>query len=369
MSKTESMKLPSSMRGGIAGMLITLLVIAAVGGATYFAVTSMLGGDDDGSAKQQAASQGLTQADAERIGREEGAKVAREIAYSTALDVAQASGGAALYGDSYASAETTDYGSYGDDSAYDDGADAIASSDSHDSYDSDSYDSDSYDTSSYDDYGSTGSSSASDSSSDTSSDSYASDDYAAADDYSSEDYGSSTSSAYDDSADDFSTDNYESEDFGLEDDTASDDFASDSGSTQAASAPTRSDPDEPEPVVSGKAPPPATAVVPWWPPAQGQSSGALKVLYAGTFAGGDGKGVGVLFGSAVKAGQSYGDFVKIIDDKGQAVTADWSLANNPALLKTGQLPAGRYLVKLKPGLESAQGRTQTLNIEGPVFID
>ena len=364
MTTPSDLKLPSRMHGGIVGVLITLIVIAAVGGATYFAVTSMLDGDDN--AKQQASneSQGLSKADAERIGREEGAKVAREVGYQTALDVAQASGGAALYGDSYASAETTDYGSYGDESTSSGGTETADAS-GGDAYSSDSYDSGNYDygSDSYD----TGSAS-SDSAYDTDSSSASSDDYSS-DDYSSA--GTDPASADDAYAsDDYATDDYASDDYGS-DSYSSDDYAADdsSTSTQTASAPARSDPNEPEPVVSGKAPRPATAVVPWWPPATEQSSGALKVLYAGTFAGGSGKGIGVLFDGAVKSGQSFGDFISVMNDKGEAVATDWSPANNPALLKSSALPPGRYLVQLKPGLQSAQGRTQTLDIEGPVFID
>lgn len=373
------MNLPSTMRGGIAGMLITLLVIAIVGGATYFAVSSMLGGEDASAQATDEKAVGLTKADAQRIGREEGAKVARDIAYEAALDVAQASGGSALYGDSYASAETTDYGSYAsdDDSATADSGDygsysGTADSSSYDSYGggassddtsssasaddsgSDDYGSDNYD--SYD-YGSSDSGSTESTSTDSASDDYASDDYGS-DDYASDDYAS----------DDYGSDDYGSDDYGS--DSTADSGTSDSSSTQTAStAPARSDPDEPEPKVTGKAPPPATVIAPWWPPAKDQSSGAMKVLYAGTFAGGDGKGLGVLFGEAVKSGQSFGNFIKVIDDKGATVDVDWTLATNPALLKTGGLKRGRYLVQLKPGLQSAQGRIQGLSLEGPIFIE
>ena len=395
MTQYSDLKLPSRMHGGIGGMLITLLVIAAVGGATYFAVSSMLGGSDEDTEQASQAEQGLTKADAERIGREEGAKVAREVGYQTALDLAQASGGAALYGDSYAAAETTDYGSYSDDAggssaasgdygsfgggadsgsydsygaggSTDSGASSTADADNNDSYDygsSDNYDSPDYGTESassdnYEspDYGS----------SSTTSDSYDSADYgssgssdtAASDDYASDDFGSD-----DYATDDYASDDYTSDDFGASDNTTA------SSSQTASTAPARSDPDEPEPGVRGKAPPPATTLQPWWPPVKSQSSGAMKVLYAGTFAGGNGKGIGVLFGDAVKSGQSFGDFIKVLDDTGEAVSVEWSTATNPALLKTGSLKPGRYLVQLKPGLQSAQGRTQSLALEGPVFID
>lgn len=364
------------MRGGIAGMLITLLVIAVVGGATYFAVSSMLGGEDTDTQQASEQAQGLSKADAQRIGREEGAKVARDIAYEAALDVAQASGASALYGDSYASAETTDYGSY----ASDEGS-ATTDSGDYGSY------SGTADSGSYDSYGggaSSDSGSSSASADDTGNDDSGSDDFGS-DDYDSYDYGSSDSSSSDSASsgsasddyasDDYGSDDYASDDYGS-DDYGSDDYGSDStadtgaSSTQTASSePVRSDPNEPEPKVTGKAPPPATVIAPWWPPAKDQSSGAMKVLYAGTFAGGDGKGLGVLFGEAVKSGQSFGDFIKVIDDKGATVDVDWTLATNPALLKTGSLDRGRYLVQLKPGLQSAQGRAQGLSLEGPIFIE
>lgn len=387
MIKTSSMNLPSTMRGGIAGMLITLMVIAVVGGATYFAVSSMLGGDDAVAETSSEATQGMTKADAERIGREEGAKVARDIAYEAALDVAQSSGAAALYGDSYASAETTDYGSYGDDSdsgTTDSGdygsSPGTADSGSYDSYgggassdggasDTGSDDGSSSDDYSSDDYGSydygdsssdssTSGSNAGSSSSSSDSDDYASDDYGS-DDYGSDDY----------SSDDYAADDYGSDDYDSTDTASSSSSSADSSSQAASETPVRSNPNEPEPKVTGKAPPPATAIAPWWPPAKDQSSGAMKVLYAGTFAGNDGKGIGVLFGEAVKSGQSFSDFIKVIDDKGATVDVDWALATNPALLKTGNLERGRYLVQLKPGLQSAKGRAQGLSLEGPIFID
>lgn len=368
MTQNSDLKLPSRMHGGIAGMLITLIVIAAVGGATYFAVSSMLGSDNGEDAPQAADTQGLTKADAQRIGREEGAKVARDIAYQAALDVAQASGGAALYGDSYASAETTDYGSYGSES---DSADATDTSDTS--------------ASDYGDYGDYDSSAAdeayaaytSGSDADTTSSSGASGDAASSETstasaYDDDDASSASSDAYSDYGDSSgsaSTDDYLSEDYGLDDDTETTNTSSSTNTAAASKPAARSAPKEPEPVVQAKAPPPATALKPWWPPAKDQSSGAMRILYVGTFAGDAGKGIGVLFGDAVKSGQNYGDFVKVVDDNGKAVSVTWTTANNPALLKTGALKGGRYLVQLKPGLQSAQGRTQSLTLEGPVFID
>ena len=111
------------------------------------------------------------------------------------------------------------------------------------------------------------------------------------------------------------------------------------------------------------------ALKPWWPAAKDQAGGALKVLYAGNFKGNSANGIGVLFSSAVKADQAIGDYIKVLDDSGKAVTPEWTLGNNPALVRSGDLPRGRYLVQLKPGLESAQGRKQTLSIEGPVFVE
>lgn len=383
--RLQRMKMKQHMAGGIATSLVTLLVIAIVGVAVFFAVDSMLGKDGDAPAAEQAESGALTAEDARRIGREEGAKVARDVAYDVALDVAQNSGAAALYGDSFAAADggsddyaSTDYGSYDSTADAGDSGDAYGDygdygSDASDSdgdtdYGSDSYGADDYGSDSYgaDPYGTDSSDSASDSgTSDDTSDAYGSDDYAS-DDYGSDDFASDDYASDDYGSDDYASDDYAADDFGSST-ASSESSAGDSGSTD--DAPTRSDPNEPEPAIRGKAPPPAITLKPWWPAAKDQAGGALKILYAGSFKGSSANGIGVLFSEAVKADQNIGDFITVLDDSGKPVNPEWSLGNNPALARTGDLPRGRYLVQLKPGLESARGRKQALSLEGPVFVE
>lgn len=124
---------------------------------------------------------------------------------------------------------------------------------------------------------------------------------------------------------------------------------------------------EREPQVRRSGPPSALSLKPWWPDPQTVPDGRLALRYAGEASAAD-HGIALLFSQAIADPAQAGTHITVRNANGRTVDVDWSAANNPALIRTGALPTGRYVVIIADSMAGTRGATLGQRLEGAVYI-
>lgn len=147
---------------------------------------------------------------------------------------------------------------------------------------------------------------------------------------------------------------------------ATSDATSPARSTGTAPKPIRPAQQAPVPVRTAPKPS-ALDFKPWWPTAGNVPENALSLRFAGE-AQGEAHGVALLFTEAPASLDAVASHVRVLNDAGNTVRVTWSSGRNPALVQTGPLPVGRYVVIIADDLTSRSGKTMVRKLEGPVFV-
>ena len=113
-----------------------------------------------------------------------------------------------------------------------------------------------------------------------------------------------------------------------------------------------------------KAPTPE-ALTAWW----SDANGALSVLFAGTLDRGErvSDGIAVMFSEPVDPAQGN-QHMRLTDESGSTVKANWKSGANPALLILEGLDAGRYTLSIGSQLQSQGGKSLAKDASGPVYV-
>jgi hypothetical protein len=118
------------------------------------------------------------------------------------------------------------------------------------------------------------------------------------------------------------------------------------------------------PAPARDAPPPASAMVRWWPNEPTASGFGLR--HAGQLSGD--KAIALLFTGVVDA-ENVGKHVRVLDERGEAVRPSWTVSEtNTRMAVLRGLNNGRYTVIVSSRLADVRGRAIGSNLQGPVYI-